>query len=53
MDGPRDSKCSRSGTERQISYDGNYMWNLIKKGTNECIYKTGLMDIENKHGYRE
>ena len=29
MDGPRDSKCSKSGIERQISYDGIYMWNLI------------------------
>ena len=48
MDGPRGSKCSKSDTERQISYNGIYTWNLIKKGTNEYIYKTGLMDIENK-----
>ena len=27
-------------SQRQISYDIPYMWNL-KKGTNELIYKTG------------
>ena len=48
MVGHRDIKCCKSGTERQIPYDGLYMWNLIKKGTNECIYKIGLMDRENK-----
>ena len=33
MDGPRDyrSEWSKSYTERQISYDTTYMWNL-KKG---------------------
>ena len=31
---------SKSDTERQISYDITYMWNLKKKGTNELIYKT-------------
>ena len=30
-----------SQTERQISYDITYMWNLKKqKGTNELTYKT-------------
>ena len=29
----------KSDTERQISHDITYMWNL-KKGTNELIYKT-------------
>ena len=43
MDGPRDchTEWSKSDTERQISYDSAYMWNLRKqKGTNELIYKT-------------
>ena len=28
-------------TERYISYDIAYMWNLKKKSTNELIYKIG------------
>ena len=43
MDGPRDchTDWSKSDTERQISYDTVYMWNLKKKkGTNDLIYKT-------------
>ena len=34
MDGPRDchTEWSKSDTEKQISYDIAYMWNLIKKG---------------------
>ena len=50
MDGPRDyhTKWSKSGRERQISYDITYLWNL-KYDTNELIYKTEtLTDIENK-----
>ena len=41
MDGPRDyhTKWSKSGRERQISYDITYMWNL-KCDTNEHIYET-------------
>ena len=41
MDGPRDyhTKSSKSGREKQISYDITYMWNL-KYDTNELIYKT-------------
>ena len=41
MDGPRDchTKWSKSGRERQISYDIIYMWNL-KNATNDLIYKT-------------
>ena len=41
MDGLSDchTEWSKSDTERQISYDITYMWNL-KKGTNELIYKT-------------
>ena len=33
MDGPRDyhTKWSKSGRERQISYDITYMWNLKRK----------------------
>ena len=45
MDGPRDchTEWSKSDTERQISYDITYMWNLKKKkGTNELIYKTEI-----------
>ena len=43
MDGPRDyhAKRSKSGRERQISYDITYMWN-IKNNTNEFIYKTEI-----------
>ena len=29
-----------SQTEKEISYDITYMWNLKKKDTNELIYKT-------------
>ena len=44
MDGPRDcdTEWSKSDTERQISYDITYIWNLKKKGTNEHIYKTEI-----------
>ena len=40
MDGPRDyhTKWSKSGREKQISYDITYMWNL-KHDTDELIYK--------------
>ena len=43
MGGPRDchTEWSKSGTERQISYDIAYMWNL-KNSTNELIYKTEI-----------
>ena len=41
---------SKSDRERQISYDIAYVWNLIKQGTNELIYKTeAVTDVENKH----
>ena len=44
MDGPNDyhTEWSKSGTERQISYDIAYMWYLKKVGgiTNGLIYKT-------------
>ena len=39
MDGTR-AYHTKSDRERQISYDIAYMWNLKKKDTNECIYKT-------------
>ena len=45
MDGPRDchTERSKSDTERQISYDIVYMWNLKKKkSSNEPIYKTEI-----------
>ena len=29
-----------SNTEREISYNITYMWNLKKNDTNELIYKT-------------
>ena len=42
MDGPRDyhTRWSKSGRERQISYDITYMWNLKNNDINETIYKT-------------
>ena len=42
MDGPREchTEWSKSATERQISYDIAYVWNLKKNDTNELIYKT-------------
>ena len=42
MDGPRDchTEWSKSDTERQISYDIAYMWNLKKGYKNELTYKT-------------
>ena len=30
-----------SQTEREISYDMPYIWNLKGNDTNECTYKTG------------
>ena len=30
------------GSQRQISYDITYMWNLKKNDTNEIIYKTHI-----------
>ena len=51
MDGPEDyhAKWSKSETERQISYDYAYMWNL-KNGYKETYLKNRnrYMDIENK-----
>ena len=42
MDGPGDCHVEWSGlgTERQISYDVAYMWNLKEGGRNELICKT-------------
>ena len=42
MDGPRDfcTEWSQSDTERQISYDIAYMWNLKEESTSELIYET-------------
>ena len=40
MDGPRGYHIKWSKSERQISYDITYMWNLKKNDTNELIYKT-------------
>ena len=31
-----------SQTERHVSYDITYMWNLQKNDTNELIYKTEM-----------
>ena len=41
MDGPRDCHTEWSKSERDISYDIAYMWNL-QKGTNELMYKTEI-----------
>ena len=52
MDGPKDcpTKWSKSDTERQISYDTTYTYNLKKNSTNELIYKNKnrVTDGENK-----
>ena len=40
MDAPRDYHTDQSKSERQITYDITYMWNL-KHDPNEFIYKTG------------
>ena len=48
MGEPRDYHTKWSKSERQISYDITYMWNL-KNSTNELVYKTNrLIDIENE-----
>ena len=49
MDETRDShtKWSKSGRERQIPYDGAYMWNQ-KYGTNDPIYKTDYGHLESR-----
>ena len=40
MDGPRDchTECSRSDTERQISYDIAFRWNLKKGGVQMNLF---------------
>ena len=45
---------SQSNTERQVSYDTTYMWNL-KKGTSEVTYKREMSDRCRKqtYGYQE
>ena len=42
LDGPTDchAEWSKSNTEREMSYNIPYMWNLIWNDTNELIYKT-------------
>ena len=30
----------KSDRERQVSHDIAYVWNILKNGTNELIYKT-------------
>ena len=40
MDGARDYHTKWNKSEKEISYDITYMWNLKKKDTNELIYKT-------------
>ena len=47
MDGPRDTKQSKSERERQIPYDVTYMWNL-KYNTNEHI-----CEKQQTHRHRE
>ena len=39
MDRPKDYHTKRNKSEKEISYDITYMWNL-KYGINETIYKT-------------
>ena len=39
MDGPGDDHTKQSKSERQISYDIPYMWNLTHN-TKELIYET-------------
>ena len=48
MDGTRDShpEQSKSEKERQIPYDGTYIWNLIY-GTNETFHR------KETHGFGE
>ena len=50
MDGPRDYHIKWSKSDREISYDITYMWDLKKNDSNELIYKTEIdsTDIENK-----
>ena len=52
MDGPRDchSEWSKSDTERQISCDIAYMWNLKKRVQMNLYTKQNRpTDLENKH----
>ena len=39
MDGTRDYHTEWSKSEKEVSYDITYMWNLKTKDTNELIYK--------------
>ena len=42
MNGPTDyqTECSKSDGERQTSHDITYLCKLLKRDTNELIYKT-------------
>ena len=48
MDGARDYHTKWNKSEKEISYDITYMWNLKKKDTNELIYKT---EIDSKNEF--
>ena len=51
MDGPRDhhTEWSKSDTERQISYDIAFMWNLKKRYKWTYLQNTNrVTDVENK-----
>ena len=51
MDGPRDcdTEWSKSDTERQISYDIAYLWNLKKRYKWTYLQnRSRVTDVENK-----
>ena len=49
IDGPKDYYTKWSKSDRDISYDTTYIWNL-KNGTNELIYKT-VTDLQTLKTY--
>ena len=50
MDGSKNfpNEWSKSDTERQISYDIVYMWDLFKKGVQMNLNGSRVTDKENK-----
>ena len=50
MDGPRDCHTEWSKSERQVSYDTTYMWNLKKRGYKWTYLqnRNRVTDVENK-----
>ena len=48
MDGPKDCRTEQSKSDKKISYDIAYMWNLKKTEQMNSFKKQRVTDVENK-----